>query len=46
MIEQGFKYADSAVKKMIDFFETTVEKLEPKEEKNESSAATKTSKDK
>ena len=31
MIKQGFNYADSTAKKMADFFETRVEKLEPKE---------------
>ena len=31
MIEQGFNYMDSAVKKI---FETTIEYLKPKEEKN------------
>ena len=33
MIEQGFNYADSIIKEMSDFFETWVENLEPKEEK-------------
>ena len=43
MIEQGFNYTDSAVKEMIDFFETRVENLEPKEEKKKSSTAAKKS---
>ena len=34
MIEQGFNYADSTIKEMTDLFETKVENLEPKEEKN------------
>ena len=45
MIEQGFNYADSTIKDMTDFFETRVENLEPKEEKNKSSAAATKSKD-
>ena len=44
MMEQGFNYADSAIKEMSDFFETRVENLEPKEEKKSSSAAAKKSK--
>ena len=39
IIEQGFKYADSIVKEISDFFETRVENLEPKEDKKKSSAA-------
>ena len=31
MIKQGVNYADSTVNEMIDFFETRVEILEPKE---------------
>ena len=34
MIEQGFNYTDSTIKEMSDFFETRIENLEPKEEKN------------
>ena len=34
MIEQGFNYADFAIKEMTDFFETKVENLKIKEEKN------------
>ena len=41
MIEQGFNYADSTIKKMTDFFETRVENLKPKEEKKKSSAVAK-----
>ena len=33
MIEQGFNYADSTIKEMSDFFETRVENLEPREDK-------------
>ena len=33
MIEQGFNYTDSTIKEMTGFFETTVENLEPKEDK-------------
>ena len=33
MIEQGFKYADSTIKELTDFFETRVENLEPKEDR-------------
>ena len=44
MIEQGFNYTDSTIKKMSDLFETRVENLEPKEEKKKSSAAAKKSK--
>ena len=36
MIKQGFNYADSTIKEMIDFFETRVENLEPKEDKKKS----------
>ena len=43
MIEQGFNYADSTIKEMTDLFETRVENLEPKEDKNKFSAATKKS---
>ena len=35
MIEQGFNYADSTIKEMTDFFDSRVEKLEPKEENQE-----------
>ena len=41
MIKQGFKYADSAVKEMIDFFENRVELLKAKKDKIKSSAASK-----
>ena len=44
IIEQGFNYADSAIKEMTDFVETRVEKLESKEDKKKSSAAVKKSK--
>ena len=37
MIEQGFNYAVSTVKKKNDFFETRVDNLEPKEDKKQSS---------
>ena len=33
IFDQGFYHADSTIKEMTDFFETRVEKLEPKEEK-------------
>ena len=33
MTERGFNNADSTVKEMIDFFETRVEIMEPKEDK-------------
>ena len=33
MIEQGFKYADSTIKELSDFFETRVENLDTKEKK-------------
>ena len=33
MIEQGFKYVDSTIKEMTDFFENGVENLKPKEDK-------------
>ena len=39
MIEYGFNYTDSTVKKITDFFETRVENGEPKEGKKKSSAA-------
>ena len=45
-IEQGFNYADSTVKEMTDFFKTSVENLEPREEKKKFSALAKKSKDK
>ena len=45
-IEQGFKYADSAVKEMTDFFENRIENLEPKVDKKISSVAAKKSKEK
>ena len=38
MIEQGFNYAGFIVREMIDFHETRIEKLQPKEEKKKSSA--------
>ena len=34
LIEQGFNYIDSTIKEMSDFFETRVENLEPKEDRN------------
>ena len=46
MIEQGFNYTDSTIKEIIDFFETRVENLEPKERIEKSSAAAKKYKDK
>ena len=44
MFEQGFNYADSTIKDMTNFFETRVEKLEPKEDRKKSSVASKKSK--
>ena len=44
MIEQGFNYADSIIKKMTDFFETRVYNLEPKEDRKKTTAASKQSK--
>ena len=44
MIEQGFNYTDSTIKEMTDFFETRVENLELKDNKNESPTAVKKSK--
>ena len=44
MIEQGFNYADCAIKEMTDFFETRVENLEPREDRKKSSVASKKSK--
>ena len=44
MIEQGFNYADSTIKEMIDFFQTRVEKLEPKKDQKKSSVAAQKSK--
>ena len=41
IIKQGFNYADSTIKEMIDFFETRVENLEPKEDRKMSSSASK-----
>ena len=41
MINQDFNYADSTIKETTDFFETRVENLEPKEDKERSSAASK-----
>ena len=38
MIEQGFNYSDSTIREMADFFETRVDNLELKEEKEKSSA--------
>ena len=46
MIEQDLNDADSTVKEMTDFSETRVENLEPKENKETSSAAAKKLKDK
>ena len=39
IIEQGLNYVDSTVKEMTDLFETGVENLEPREDKNKSSAS-------
>ena len=39
----GKNYADFTIKELTDFFETRVEKLEPKEEKKKSSASAKKS---
>ena len=39
MIEQGLNYADSTIKEMTAFFDTSVENLERKEEKKIYSAA-------
>ena len=33
MIQQGFNYADSTTEEMTEFFETSIENMEPKEEK-------------
>ena len=33
MIEQGFNHTNSTIKEMIDFVQTRVENLEPKEDK-------------
>ena len=41
MIEQGFNYADSPIKKKTDILKTRVENLEPEEEKKKSSTAAK-----
>ena len=41
IIEQSFNYPNSIIKEMTDFFETGVENLEPKEDKNEFSKASK-----
>ena len=41
MIEQGFNYADSTVKKMTNFFKTRKEKLDPKQNKKSSAASKK-----
>ena len=43
MIEESFNCADSTIKQMTAFFETSVENLGPKEEKKKSSAAAKES---
>ena len=43
MIEKGFNYADSTSKEMTGFFESRVERLEPKKEKKKSSATAKKS---
>ena len=43
MIEQCFNYADYTIKEMSDFSETRVENLEPREEMETSSAASKKS---
>ena len=45
IIEQGFNYADSTIKKMTDLFETGVENLEPKEDTKKSSAVSKKNQD-
>ena len=39
MIKEGFNYTASTIEEMSDFFETRVENLKPKEEKNKSSSA-------
>ena len=39
MIEQGFNYANSIIKEMIDFFEIRVENLKPRAEKHKPSMA-------
>ena len=41
MIEEGFYYANSTIKEMTDFFETRVENLEPKTERQKSFVASK-----
>ena len=41
MIEQSFNYTDVPVKEMTNFFETRVEKCEPREDKKKSSASSK-----
>ena len=41
MIEQSFNYTDSTIKEMTDFFETRLENLEPKKDKEKSSASAK-----
>ena len=46
VIEQSFNHADCTVKEMIDFFETRLEHLKPKEEKKKFSAAANKLKDK
>ena len=45
IIEQGFNYADSTIKKGTDFFETRVESVEPKGKKEKYSAIAKRVKD-
>ena len=44
MIEQGCNYADSAIKKMSDFFETRIENLEPREDRKKALVTSKKSK--
>ena len=46
MIEQGLNYADSTVIEMTDYFETRVENLERKENRNISSTITRKTKKK
>ena len=45
-MEQEFNYAESTIKEMTDFIETRVEILEPKEDRNKSSAASNKPKEK
>ena len=46
MIEYGFNFVNFTIKNMTDFFETRVEKLEPRQHKKQSSTFFKKSKDK